>query len=168
MLQFQTVLKRFAQQGEKTGWTYFELSAEQATALLPGNRRSFRVKGKLDELPIAGVATIPMGDGNFIIAVNTTMRKTLRKKQGDMITVRLQLDKQEVPLSPALLECLQDEPDAQAKFKALPRSHQHYYSRWIESAKTDATKARRIAQAINGFLNGRTFAEIMKADSSRE
>jgi hypothetical protein len=164
MLKFTTVLKRFAEQGEKTGWTYFELTAVQASKLLPDNKRSFRVKGVLDHHPIAGVATIPMGEGAFIVAVNTTMRKAIRKQQGDSVDVRLELDKQEVAVSTALLECLQDAPEALANFTALPKSHQNYYTRWIDSAKTDATKAKRITKAISGLMHGRKFGEVVSGE----
>ena len=42
-------------------------------------KKSFWVKDKLDELKIKGVATVPMGGGNFIITVNFEMRKQLKK-----------------------------------------------------------------------------------------
>jgi hypothetical protein len=35
----------------------------------------------------------------------------------------LQEDKKELPLSAELMECLQDDPEALAYFKTLPRSH---------------------------------------------
>jgi hypothetical protein len=47
MVQFTAIIKRFGQQGEKTGWTYIEVPAAMAEQLVPGNRKSFRVKGKL-------------------------------------------------------------------------------------------------------------------------
>ncbi|MDB5197837.1 MAG: hypothetical protein JWP88_2208 [Flaviaesturariibacter sp.] len=161
MIQFTATLKKLGAQGEKTGWTIIELPAELANELMPGNKRSFRVKGQLDNFKIAGVATIPMGGGDFIIAINATMRKAIRKSQGDVVTAKLQLDKQEVAPSADLMACLQDEPVALQHFKSLPHSHQNYFTRWIESAKTEGTKAKRIAQAINGLTIGRQFGEVI-------
>lgn len=162
MVQFTTVLKKFGQQGEKTGWTYIDVDVDTAQALMPGNKKSFRVKGALDAHPIAGVATIPIGEGAFIIAVNATMRKAIKKRQGETVAVRLELDVQEVAPSADLMDCLQDEPLALQHFKGLPKSHQNYFTRWIESAKTDTTKAKRIAQAINGLSKGAQFGEVIR------
>ena len=56
MIQFTTVMKRFDRQGEKTGWTYIEVPSEIAEKLVPGNKKGFRVKGKLDDFPIKAIA----------------------------------------------------------------------------------------------------------------
>jgi hypothetical protein len=162
MVQFTALLKKFGQQGEKTGWTYIDVDVDTAQLLMPNNKKSFRVKGSLDAHPIAGVATIPIGEGAFIIAVNATMRKAIKKRHGEYVAVKLELDKSEVPLSPDLLLCLEDAPMAQQAFRKLPRSHQNYYSRWIESAKTEGTKVKRISQAIAVLSRGGTFGEAMR------
>jgi len=44
----------------------------------------------------------------------------------------------------------------------LPGSHQQYFSRWIESAKTDATKTKRIAMAINAFSKKLGYSQMMQ------
>src|SRR5688572_33363147 len=106
---FTTILKKFGSKGEKTGWTYIEIPEKTANLLKPGSRTSFRVKGKIDDYNISGVATIPMGDGDFIIAVNAEMRKGLRKQSGAKVTVKLQEDKQPFTISPMLLASLEDE-----------------------------------------------------------
>lgn len=43
-VQFTTTIHKFDKQGEKTGWTYFEIPADLAQKLKPGNKKSFRVK----------------------------------------------------------------------------------------------------------------------------
>ena len=68
MITFITTIQKFEKQGEKTGWTYIEIPEAIATQLLPDNKKSFRVKGKLDNFEINGVALLPMGLGNFILA----------------------------------------------------------------------------------------------------
>ncbi|MCW3074782.1 MAG: hypothetical protein JWP69_1851 [Flaviaesturariibacter sp.] len=162
MVAFNAILKKFGQQGEKTGWTYIDVTVDMAQQLMPGNKRSFRVKGKLDAHKIAGVATIPMGEGAFIIAVNATMRKAIKKRQGEIVKVCLELDKQEVEPSADLIACLKEEPNAYKHFQGLPKSHQNYFTPWIESAKTPNTKAKRIAQAINGLEKGAQFGEVIR------
>lgn len=96
MIQFTTTISQFAEQGEKTGWTYIVITAAQAGKLMPGNKKSFRVKGKLDEHPIKKVALLPMGDGEFIMPLNATIRKAIRKRKGDKLKVQLEVDKAKI------------------------------------------------------------------------
>jgi len=63
MIDFTTTILQFGQQGEKTGWHYIEIPADIAQQLKPGNKKSFRVKGKLDHFSFSGVALLPMGGG---------------------------------------------------------------------------------------------------------
>jgi hypothetical protein len=163
MVTFTTTLLQFDQQGEKTGWTYIEIPADIAQKIKPGNKKAFRVKGKLDNFAIKAVAVIPMGGGNFILAVNATMRKGIGKRKGAMVKVQLQEDKAEIPLNAELLDCLKDDPDAQAGFNKLTKGHQQYFSKWIESAKTEATKTKRLAQAMNALAKGWGYPEMMRA-----
>ena len=84
MIEFTATLKQFSEQGEKTGWTYIEIPIDIAQQLKPGNKKSFRVRGKLDKYPIEHIALMPMGAGVFIMAVNADMRKGMGKKKGAM------------------------------------------------------------------------------------
>ncbi len=155
-------MEKFGKKGEKTGWTYFVVRSEQTKKINPGVKTSFRVKGKLDALSIKGVALIPMGEGDFIMPVNAAMRKGLKKKQGEKIVVQLELDKAEYQLDKDFLLCIKEEKEAKAFFDSLSRSHQNYYSKWIEEAKTEATKAKRIAMAINGFKMKMNYPEMLR------
>ena len=163
MVQFNTTLQQFAEQGEKTGWTYIQIPAKLAQQLKPNNKKSFRVKGKLDDYAIKGVALIPMGEGDFIMAVNATMRKAIKKRKGDKLRVQLEADNKLPPLSADLLECLSDEPAASEYFNSLPYSHRLYFSRWIESAKTAPTKAKRIAQAVSALSRKWGYGEMIRS-----
>lgn len=145
MIQFATIIKKFAKQGEKTGWTYIEIPEAIAQQIKPNNKKSFRVKGKLDSFSIKGIALLPMGEGSFIMALNAEMRKGIKKKQGDEIKVQLEEDKKGYELNSEFIDCLKDEPKAYTFFKTLTQGHQNYFSKWIESAKTVETKSKRIA-----------------------
>jgi hypothetical protein len=147
-VSFTTTLLQFAQQGEKTGWTYIEIPADVAQKIKPDNRKSFRVKGKLDNFAIKSVAAMPRGDGSFILAVNAEMRKGIGKRKGAMVKVQLQEDKATIPVNAELLECLKDDPEAEAFFNSLSNSHRSYFSKWIDSAKTEATRTNRLAKTM--------------------
>ncbi|MBS1504591.1 MAG: DUF1905 domain-containing protein, partial [Bacteroidetes bacterium] len=54
MVEFDAIMLQFAEQGEKTGWTYIDISADIALQMKPDNKKSFRVRGMLDALPVNG------------------------------------------------------------------------------------------------------------------
>lgn len=163
MINFTASLKKFENKGEKTGWTYIEIPQDIAEQLKPNCKKSFKVKGKLDAFAIEQVALMPMGDGSFIMAINAAMRKGIAKKEGAMIAVKLQEDKKEYKLDAEFMECLADEPSAYEFFMSKPKSHQRYYSKWIESAKTTPTKTKRIAMAVSSLLKQMDFGEMLRS-----
>src|SRR4051812_38708470 len=92
---FTATIKKFAKHGDKTGWTYIEIPAAVAEQIKPDTKKTFRVKGTLDKYAINGVALLPMGGGVFIMALNATMRKTLKKSVGETVEAKLQWDEKE-------------------------------------------------------------------------
>lgn len=162
MIRFKTTILQFAEQGEKTGWSYIRLSGAQAQQLMPGNKKSFRVKGLLDDHPIRGVALLPMGDGTFIMALNAAIRKAIRKRKGDSLQVELQVDKKKIEPPKDLLECLADEPVAREYFSSLAKSHQNYFGTWVASAKTEMTRTRRIARVVDAMLKKMDYGQMMR------
>ena len=162
MERFDTILLRFGEQGEKTGWTYIIVTLDIAEKLKPGNRKSFRVKGKLDQLPIHCVAILPMGDGSFILPVNASMRKSIGKRKGAMVRVELAVDNKPPALSKDLMECMVDEPEAHEYFFSLPASHRNYYSNWVEGIKSPVGKAKRIEEVLIAMNQKWSFSELMQ------
>lgn len=155
-------IEKFGDKGEKSGWTYVKIPQAVSEQLNPGVRISYRVKGFLDEVPIEFVALIPMGDGDFIIPLKTDLRRKLRKQKGAILSMTLELDDRQKPISNDFLLCLEDAPKALKAFNDMPASHQRYYSNWIESAKTEQTKISRITKAIRGLSEKLDFGSIMK------
>jgi uncharacterized protein YdeI (YjbR/CyaY-like superfamily) len=47
-------------------------------------------------------------------------------------------------------------------FSSLPKSHQNYYSKWIDSAKTLQTKTKRIVVCLTAFSKKQGFGEMMR------
>jgi hypothetical protein len=164
MVQFSTTILKFDKQGEKTGWTYITIPAKIAQQLKPGNKKSFRVKGKLDDLSIEKVALIPMGEGDFIMAINAAMRKGIRKQKGDKLKVQLVADASAILPPSELIECMADEPEALDYFNALPQGHRNYFTKWIDSAKTDITKAKRIALVIKTMVRKMDFGAMLREE----
>lgn len=164
---FSALILQFAEQGEKTGWSYIEIPADLAQQLKPGNKKSFRVRGVLDGLAVSGMALMPMGNGSFIMALKADIRKQLRKNSGAMLQVSLEEDKDyKVELPGELKECFEFEPEAFDFFNSLAKSHREYFLKWINDAKTSETRAKRIVNTVNAMLRkwdyGRMIREMKK------
>ncbi len=153
MVEFNTIILQFNEQGEKTGWTYIEVPADIAQQIKPGNKKSFRVRGMLDAFPVSGLALMPMGEGNFIMALKAEIRKGIHKNAGAVLQVRLEEDTDyKVEIPDDLMECFDFEPEAFDFFNTLAKSHRDYFIKWINSAKTSETRAKRIVNTINAML----------------
>jgi hypothetical protein len=164
MIRFTATILKMGQQAEKTGWTYINVPQDLAQQLKPGNKKSFRVKGKLDAHAIKAVAILPMGDGNFILPLNAAMRKAIGKKQGAMLQVQLQVDAAPLAVPADFWECLQDEPAALAHFSnGLLPSHRNYFIKWVDGVKGETARAKRIAMAIDALNKKWGFAEMFHA-----
>jgi hypothetical protein len=166
MIQFNATILKFTKMGEKSGWTYIEISAAQAVKL-KDSKVSFRVKGSLDAYAFEKAAILPMGDGDFILPINAVMRKATGKTTGDKLKIKLELDDRKIPLSADLLKCLKEEPESLKFFKSLAPSHQSYFSKWIEEAKTASTKTKRIVQAMTAFSKRQGYSEMMRENKGK-
>ena len=162
MVVLETILYKFGNKGEKTGWTYAEIPPEVVQSLKADTKVSFRVKGRIDDYDLKLVALVPMGEGAFILPINAAMRKGIHKKEGAMVRLELTEDTDPLPQSDDLLDCIADDPRAKAYFEKLPLSHQNYYFKWIESAKTPETKAKRIARTVQGFAMGMDYGQMIR------
>lgn len=163
MIQLNAMILQFGEMGEKTGWRYIEVSAEVAQELLPGNKKSFRVKGKVDNYPISGFALMPMGDGKFIMPLKLAIRKAIHKEAGAMVTIMLEVDVDfKVEMPPDLQACFDFDPEAQEQFNSMPMSHRNYFIKWITDAKTDETRAKRIVNTVNAMLRKWSYNVMIK------
>lgn len=166
MISFATRILKFDKKGEKTGWSYIIIDRMKAEQLKPGNRVSFRVKGQLDKHTIQKTALLPMGDGDFILPLNGSMRKAIGKEAGDTLHIKLELDGRPLTPSSDFMKCLKDDTRALDFFKTLPRSHQQYFSKWVEGAKTIHTKTKRITMAVIALGSGQGYSEMMRANKT--
>lgn len=164
MIKLTGILMQFAEKGEKTGWTYLAIPAVIACEIKPNNKLSYRVKGFLDGVAINGLALVPMGKGNFILPVKAALQKALGKRKGAVVKIQLEIDldfKIEMPVD--LAACFADEPEALDNFNRLPKSHRHYYFKWINEAKTEATRTKRLAATLDAACKGLNYGEMIRA-----
>jgi len=162
-VQFKCVIEKFGtEMGEKSGWYYVLIPSKFSEQLFPERRKSYRVKGSVSRHPILITALLPDGSGEFIMPLNQQIRKAIQKQTGDEVQLRLEVDHSEYPLNTDLIACLEDDPDAGGHFYSLTPSHRNYFSKWIDNAKTDATKEKRIAMAINALSRKMGFPEMLR------
>ena len=166
MVTFTARMYKYGEKGEKTGWTIVEVPNDITEQLNPSVKKSYRVKGLIDKHPIKSVALVPIGGGIYIMPINATMRKAIAKKEGAMVQLKLELDNDVYQLNEMMMQCLQEFPEAKRKFEAMPRSHQNYYSKWVETAKAQATQEKRIIQMISSLDKGLSFSEMLKEQSA--
>jgi Domain of unknown function (DUF1905)/Bacteriocin-protection, YdeI or OmpD-Associated len=166
-VKFDVVINKFGKQGEKTGWRYIEIPKLIAQQLYPGNNKSFRVSGKIDRHLLEKVALLPMGDGNFILPLNTAICKGIGKNEGHNVILSLKHDKGELLMDQDLLDCLEEDPVAKEFFLTLSPGHRNYFSKWIASAKTDATKTKRIAMTLEALVRRIDFAQMLRAQKGQ-
>jgi uncharacterized protein YcgL (UPF0745 family) len=161
-------VERFEKMGEKTGWTYIFIPQAIAHQLKPGCRKSYRVKGKLDQVNIQGLSLVPMGGGDFIIALKASLRKQLKKEEGATVKAELEEDLEfEIKMPPEMEMCLLEEPHLMDNFLRIPKSHQNYYINWFTAAKTEPTRVKRLTMIVNAMDRQLTFSEMLRQEKEK-
>ena len=169
MIHFKAEIEKFAQMGEKTGWSYVFIPASLAQEIKPACKVSFRVKGKIDAVNIAGIAIIPMGKGDFILALKTELRKKLKKEAGTKVELWLEEDKDFKMEMPEDLEiCLEEEDGLLTTFLQQPKSHQNYFIKWINEAKTEVTRTKRLVMTINAMFKKQDFGAMIRESQGKK
>ncbi len=168
MIKMTATIQQFGKQGEKTGWTYITIPADLAAELQPDSKKSFRVKGKLDDLAIKGIALLPMGGGDYILPLNGAMRRAIHKKKGGMLQVQLSVDLNPLELPEGFMDCLADEPVARLFFDSMKPSHRNYFIKWMGGVKTEAAVAKRMAQVINALSRQQDFVTMVRSQKAEK
>jgi len=169
MIKFNAIIARFEQKGEKTGWTYVTVPAAVACLIKPGVKKSFRVRGLLDQHKISGVALLPMGEGDFILTLKSSLKKVLEKKEGDPLYLELEEDIDfEILMPPDLELCLSEEQKLMDSFLIQPKSHQNYFINWLNAAKTEPTRVKRLTLIVMAMEKRLNYGEMIRAASAQE
>ena len=167
-VKFNGVIEKFGKnEGDKSGWFYVLIPSSLSGKLMPGRRKSFRVKGYINHHPVSRLAVLPDGDGNFIMPLNLQIRKSIRKNSGTSVSVNIEVDKSVFKTDKDLIACLKDDQEAKAYFSNLTPSHQNYFSKWIESAKTVSTKEKRLIMAMDALSKQMGYPEMLRAQKTK-
>lgn len=102
--------------------------------------------------------TVTRMRGEFLVGLSKAVRQEAGADAGDTVEVRLELDTapREVEVPEALSKALAGDAGARAAFDGLAYTHRKEYARWIDEAKRDETRERRVAQALEMLRQGKT------------
>jgi hypothetical protein len=93
--------------------------------------------------------------GAWRLYLNLPMRQAAGKDVGERVLLSVEFDPSPPvePMPSELRRSLAEHPDAKAAFEALPPSRKKEIQRYLNSAKTEATRSRNVAKVI-AFLRG--------------
>ncbi|MCY1541217.1 Bacteriocin-protection, YdeI or OmpD-Associated [compost metagenome] len=105
-----------------------------------------------------------MGEGDFIMALKAAIRKKIRKEAGAVVNVSLEHHADFKIEMPEDLElCLAQEEGALDYFMSFTKSHQNYFIVWLNTAKTEATRTKRLIMIVDAMIRKYNYAEMLRA-----
>ena len=100
--------------------------------------------------------TVAAYGGRFYLGLNREVRQSAGVDAGDRVTVELELDDE-----PRVVEVPDDfraeldaDGDLRASFERLSYTHRREYVRWIEEARREETRRRRVERALELLREG--------------
>ena len=102
-------------------------------------------------------STIASMDGRSMVGISAENRATARVAGGDVIDVDIELDTapREVDVPPDLAAALKKDAKARKTFDALSNSNKNWHVQSINGAKSEETRARRVAKSVAALREGR-------------
>ncbi len=139
-------------QGDKTA-TGIRVPDDVVEALGKGKRPPVRVTLK----GYTYRSTVAVMDGTYMVGVSADVRAAAGVAGGEELDVDIELDteKREVSLPPDLAAALDADPDARRTFDGLSYSNKSWHVLQTDGAKTDETRARRIAKSVEALSAGK-------------
>lgn len=163
-INLKAEIERYSTNGEKTGWSYVFIPQDIADQIKPNSRIGFRVRGFIDQVAVKGMSVMPVKDEGFILPLNKPLRKALRKEEGAVIELDLEFDVNfKIEMPDDLEICLAEEDELLERFLAMPKSHQNYFINWLNTAKTEPTRTKRLVMIVNAMFNKLDFGGMIKA-----
>lgn len=133
----------------KGGWTYAAIPE-----ILQDKHSPFgwvKVKGSIDGVEIKQYHLMPMGNGQLFLPVKASIRKQIKKQEGDTVHVILYADNSSLIIPEEFKLCLEDEPKAKHAFELLSEQEQKKKIQYIYSSKKLEVQVERIVEVIEGL-----------------
>jgi len=119
-----------------------------------GSKRP-RVRAMIEGVPYRGLLT-RMGGPNHMLIILKGIREQIGKTFGDEIQVSVELDAEErvIEVPKDLMKELKKDKEAKTFFDKLSYTHKKEYVKWIEEAKKEETRQRRVLKTIEMLKKG--------------
>ncbi|RZK52190.1 MAG: hypothetical protein EOO91_19780 [Pedobacter sp.] len=102
-----------------------------------------------------------------MLPLNKPLRKALRKEEGAIITLNLEFDVDfKIEMPDDLEICLADEESLLEQFLSMPKSHQNYFINWLNTAKTEPTRTKRLVMIVNAMYHKQDFGAMIRTNKS--
>ncbi len=119
-----------------------------------GTQGRVPVKATFDGTPYTG-SLVKYGQPEHMIGVLKAVRQRIGKGVGDAVEVVLSKDEAERTIdTPNDLKSMLKKEGLMAAFEELSYTHQKEYVRWIEEAKKEETRQRRLAKCVEMLKAG--------------
>ncbi len=130
------------------GWLCINMPKAASKKL--GSIARVPVVGKINGFPIR-TSAFPVAGETHMILVNKEMQRGANVGSGDTVAVSIEVDTQKrtVSIPKDLAKAMAKKPAVKAAFEKLSYSHRKEYVRWIDDAKKEETRARRIEKAVS-------------------
>ena len=140
-IEFAGVIKTT---GEGGAYVEFPFDVEEKY----GVKGRVPVKVTFDGVPYAG-SMVRMGTECHLLLILKEIREKMGKGEGDKVAVTVELDDapRVIVLSPDV-EAAYKKAGVLERYRAMSYTHQREYNLWIEEAKQEETRKRRIAKAV--------------------
>ena len=159
MVSFLAVIQP---QQNSIGWVHILLPNHVVLQLQIQHKKSFSVKGFIDDLPIKQLALLPAGNGDYYLPLNATIRKKLNKSYGNTVQLLLAVDTEKYTIPAYITESIMYEPTAHLFFETLPTGHKNYFAKWIDAATHIDTKTKRLQMTIEALLQQQGFGQMIR------
>lgn len=148
--EFEAVIQNGGEKWPEASCVIFPFDIEECF----GTKGQVRVKATFDNVPYRG-SLANMGFGHTLILTKDVKLK-VGKNHGDTVSVTVQKDTEErvVEVPEALKAAFKTQPKAETFYNSLSYTNRKEYAQWINTAKREETKAKRLQKTIEMLLSG--------------
>ena len=146
---------KIKKKSEKGGWHYVTIPG--IPAKYKNQQGLVRVKGFINTYEIRQFNLLSLKTGDMMLVLKAPLRKEIGKKAGELVHIKLFIDKSKVDVPEEILDSLLQSEQAYRFFLTLTESNKKYYIDWVNAAKGLDTKVNRMVKMIRNLENKRKF-----------